>query len=174
MAHRNARLTVHGRRLLVERIRGEGQPIAHVAKAMGVSRQCAHRWVARFDAEGDAGLEDRSSRLCRCRRAPAPTSRLRWWRLGSSIVAVRTGWAPSSVSPPARCHASCDATTCRGWSSWTRSPGTVIRASKTTAVRYERDRPGELVHMDVKKIGRIPTVAGVQRRRMLSAPQLTS
>lgn len=37
-------------------------PVAHVAKAMGVSRQCAHRWVARYDAEGIAGLEDRSSR----------------------------------------------------------------------------------------------------------------
>ena len=53
MSHRNARLTVHGRRLLVHRVRDEGQAIAHVAKAMGVSRQCAHRWVARFDAEGD-------------------------------------------------------------------------------------------------------------------------
>lgn len=62
MSHRNARLTVHGRRLLVERIRGQGMPVAHVAKAMGVSRQCAHRWVARYDAEGIAGLEDRSSR----------------------------------------------------------------------------------------------------------------
>ena len=60
--HRNARLTVHGRRLLVDRVRVEGQAVAHVAKAMGVSRQCAHRWLARFDAEGDAGLVDRSSR----------------------------------------------------------------------------------------------------------------
>ena len=62
MAHRNARLTVHGRRLLVQRVREEGQAVAHVAKAMGVSRQCAHRWVARFEADGDAGLADRSSR----------------------------------------------------------------------------------------------------------------
>ena len=62
MSHRNARLTVHGRRLLVHRVRELGMPVAHVAKAMGISRQCAHRWVARFDAEGDAGLHDRSSR----------------------------------------------------------------------------------------------------------------
>ena len=55
MAHRNARLTVHGRRLLVHRVREVGMPVAHVAKAMGISRQCAHRWVARFDTEGDAG-----------------------------------------------------------------------------------------------------------------------
>ena len=62
MSHRNARLTFHGRRLLVQRVRREGMPVAHVAQAMGVSRQCAHRWVARFDAEGEAGLVDRSSR----------------------------------------------------------------------------------------------------------------
>ena len=61
MSHRNSRLTPHGRRLLVERVRHQGMPVAHVAKAMGVSLQCAHRWVARFDAEGLSGLEDRSS-----------------------------------------------------------------------------------------------------------------
>ena len=60
MAHRNARLTVHGRRLLVS-CRELEMPVARVAKAMGISRQCAHRWVARFDSEGDAGLHDRSS-----------------------------------------------------------------------------------------------------------------
>ena len=43
MSHGNARLTVHGRRLLVQRVRGHGRPVAHVAKEMGASRQCAHR-----------------------------------------------------------------------------------------------------------------------------------
>ena len=63
MGHRNARLTPDGRPLLlVVRVREDGWPVAHAAKAMGVSRQCAHRWLARFDAEGMAGLEDRSSR----------------------------------------------------------------------------------------------------------------
>ena len=62
MGHRNARLTVYGRRLIVERVRVGGMPVAHVAKAMGISRQCAHRWLARWDAEGEAGLQDRSSR----------------------------------------------------------------------------------------------------------------
>jgi transposase len=52
MSHRNARLTPLGRRLLVERVRVQGMPVAHVAKTMGVSRQCAHRWVKRFDQEG--------------------------------------------------------------------------------------------------------------------------
>ena len=62
MSHRDARLTVHGRLLLVRRVRELGMPVAQVAKAMGISRQCAHRWVARFDAEGVAGRHDRSSR----------------------------------------------------------------------------------------------------------------
>ena len=52
MSHANARLTFLGRCLLVRRIRVQQRPVAHVAKEMGVSRQCAHSWVARFDAEG--------------------------------------------------------------------------------------------------------------------------
>src|SRR5215207_2778006 len=62
MAHGNARLTVHGRTLLITRVLYDGRPVAHVAKELGVSRQCAHRWVARFRREGAAGLVDRSSR----------------------------------------------------------------------------------------------------------------
>ena len=70
VGHRNARLTFHGRLLLVQRVRTEHLPVAHVARAMGISRQCAHRWVARYDAEGEAGLHDRSSRP---RRTPTRT-----------------------------------------------------------------------------------------------------
>ncbi|MEU3851511.1 leucine zipper domain-containing protein, partial [Streptomyces sp. NPDC029554] len=61
MSHRNARLTVHGRRLLVERVRS-GRPVAHVAAEMGISRTTAHKWLRRWRAEGEAGLYDRSSR----------------------------------------------------------------------------------------------------------------
>lgn len=56
--HANARLTLHGRRLLVARVRDHGRPQTHVAREFGVSRQC----VSRYDREGDAGLHDRSSR----------------------------------------------------------------------------------------------------------------
>jgi len=151
---------VHGRRLLVHRVRVEGSPVAHVAKAMGVSRQCAHRWVARFDSEGDAGLHDRSSRP---RHSPTRTSpeieaqvlaaRVEH-RRGQDWIGPELGVAPRTVSRILRRHhvprlVECDPLT-----------GEVIRASKTTAVRYERDRPGELVHMDVKKIGRIPDGGG--------------
>ena len=159
MSHRNARLTFHGRRLLVERVRVE-MPVAHVAKAMGVSRQCAHRWVARFDREGEAGLVDRSSRPHRHpTRTPAEVedrvlAARREHRRGQDWLGPELGVPARTVSRILRRHgvprlAECDPMT-----------GEVIRASKTTAVRYERDRPGELVHMDVKKIGRIPDGGG--------------
>jgi len=160
MSHRNARLTVHGRRLLVQRVRNEGMPVAHVAKAMGVSRQCAHRWVARFDAEGDVGLMDRSSRPHRMPTRISPA-------VEAAVVAARArhrrgpDWLGPELGIPARTVTrilrrngvarlwECDPLT-----------GERIRASKTTAVRYERDRPGELIHVDVKKIGRIPPGGG--------------
>lgn len=160
MSHRNARLTVHGRRLLVRRVREQGMPVAHVARAMGVSRQCAHRWIARFETHGDAGLVDRSSRPHRMpTRTPAEleaevvAARLEH-RRGQDWLGAELGVAPRTVSRILRRHdvphlARCDPMT-----------GEVIRASKTTAVRYERQRPGELVHMDVKKIGRIPDGGG--------------
>jgi transposase InsO family protein len=135
-------------------------PVAHVAKAMGISRQCAHRWIARFDLEGDAGLVDRSSRPHRMpTRSSAEIEALvlaarREHRRGPDWLGPELGIAPRTVSRILRRHqvprlAVCDPMT-----------GEVIRASKTTAVRYERDRPGELVHMDVKKIGRIPDGGG--------------
>ena len=160
MGHRNARLTVHGRRLLVRRVRVEGMPVAHVAKAMGVSRQCAHRWVARFDAEGDAGLEDRSSRPhsspTRTRadveqQVVAARNRL---RVGPDRLSDEVGVPARTISRILHRHqvpylSQCDPLT-----------GDMIRASKVTATRYERDTPGELVHVDVKKIGRIPDGGG--------------
>lgn len=160
MSHRNARLTLHGRRLLVERVRDEGMPVAHVAKAMGLSRQCAHRWLARYDAEGDAGLADRSSRP---HRSPYRTSAEVEDRVLAARVEHRRGpdWLAPDLGVPARTITrilrrrglprlvECDPLT-----------GEVIRASKTTAVRYERARPGDLVHMDVKKVGRIPDGGG--------------
>ncbi|MGX9347487.1 helix-turn-helix domain-containing protein [Microbacterium sp. KNMS] len=60
-AHRNARVTVHGRCLIIARAR-RGWPQAHIAAAMGVSRQCVARWITRYRDQGDLGLEDRSSR----------------------------------------------------------------------------------------------------------------
>jgi transposase InsO family protein len=160
VAHRNVRLTLYGRWLIVQRVREQHWPVAHAARAVGVSRQCAHRWIARFDAEGVAGLEDRSSRP---RSMPTRTSP----EVEAAVLAARAeqrrgqDWLGPELGVPARTvsrilrrhqvpHlAVCDPMT-----------GEVIRASKATAVRYERARPGELVHMDVKKIGRIPDGGG--------------
>jgi transposase len=71
VSHRNARLTVHGRRTIVERVLIQGRPRSHVAKEMGVSRQCVSRWIARYQAEGEPGLQERSSRP---RSSPERTS----------------------------------------------------------------------------------------------------
>jgi transposase InsO family protein len=160
VSHRNARLTFHGRRTLVQRVREHGRPIAHVAKEMGISRQCAHRWVARYDAHGEAALHDRSSRPRRCpTRSSAEVEQQvlnlrKAERRGQDWLGPELGLPARTVSRILRRHQvpflrECDPLT-----------GEVIRASKTTAVRYERDHPGELVHMDVKKIGRIPDGGG--------------
>ena len=61
MSHRSARTTFHGRMLIVERF-DEGWPKAHIASAMGISRKCVRTWIARYHADGEAGLHDRSSR----------------------------------------------------------------------------------------------------------------
>jgi len=160
MGHANARLTVHGRRLIVQRVRVEGWAVAHTAKAMGISRQCAHRWIRRWDAEGDAGLWDRSSRPHRSpRRTPAGVEQRvvearRVRRVGADRLADELGVPARTISRILRRYdmpylRECDPLT-----------GEVIRSSKTTAVRYERKRPGELVHVDVKKLGRIPDGGG--------------
>jgi hypothetical protein len=127
---------------------------------MGVSRQCAHRWLARFDAEGMAGLEDRSSRPHRMpNRTPVEVeeaviaARIKR-REGPDVLGPDLGVPARTVTRILRRHNmprlyECDPLT-----------GEVIRSSKTTAVRYERDRPGELVHVDVKKLGRIPAGGG--------------
>ena len=97
MSQRNAHLTVHGRRLMVQRVRTEGIPVAHVANAMRVSRQRAHRGVARFDAGGDAGLDDRSSRPHRTPTRVGPEVEAQCWLLASSTGAAKTGSDPSSA-----------------------------------------------------------------------------
>jgi len=127
---------------------------------MGVSRKCVKMWIDRYAAEGEAGLQDRSSRP---HRSPTRTSpdveravvemrrRERW---GQDLIGPELGVPARTVSRILRRHGvpylrHLDPIT-----------GQVIKASKSTAVRYERERPGELVHMDVKKIGRIPDGGG--------------
>lgn len=159
MSHRNARTTFHGRLLIVQRAQ-EGQRPAHIAKAMGISRQCVRKWLDRYAAEGEAGLEDRSSRphTSPTRTSPQVEEQVlevrRRERCGRDQIAAELGVAPRTVSRVLARHAmphldQLDPMT-----------GAVIRSSKSTALRYERATPGELVHMDVKKIGRIPEGGG--------------
>jgi transposase InsO family protein len=159
VSHGSARLTVHGRRLIVQRHQA-GWKQAHIAAAMGVSRKCVKTWIDRYAAEGDLGLQTRSSRP---RTSPTRTSHeveqrvldlRRRERRGQDWIGPELGIPPRTVSRILRRHqvpylAQCDPIT-----------GQVIRASQATGVRYERDKPGELVHMDVKKLGKIPTGGG--------------
>jgi transposase InsO family protein len=158
--HRNARLTMHGRRELVNRVRVQDRPIAHVAKEMGISRRCAHKWISRFDAEGEVGLLDRSSRphTSPTRTPPKVEQRVlkarRKHRCDAVGLAHHTGVPASTCGRILRRHdvprlAACDPIT-----------GKVIRASRMSARRYEHPAPGDLVHVDVKKVGRIPDGGG--------------
>ena len=159
MSHRNARLTVHGRRLIVHRHQ-QGWKQAHIATAMGVSRQCVGKWIGRFATEGDAGLADRSSRphTMPTRTTADLEQKVLQARIdersGQDVLGPKVGVPARTVGRILRRHhvrylRECDPMT-----------GEVIRSSKATAVRYERERPGELVHMDVKKLGRIPDGGG--------------
>jgi transposase InsO family protein len=159
VSHGNARTTVHGRRLIVARHRA-GWRQAHIAAAMGISRKCVRTWIARYAAEGEAGLADRSSRP---HTSPTRTP----VELEDRIVATRTDerrgpdWIGAELGVPARTVSR--VLVRRGQPrlcALDPMTGEVIRSSKQTATRYERSRPGELVHMDVKKLGRIPDGGG--------------
>ncbi len=127
---------------------------------MGISRKCVKKWLDRYAAAGEAGVEDRSSRPHSCpRRTSAEVARC--------IVALRQrerrgpDWLGAELGVPARTVSRVIARNglprlCR----LDPMTGEQIRASKASAVRYERDSPGKLAHMDVKEIGRIPDGGG--------------
>ncbi len=160
MSHANARLNDYGRRLLVQRVRVDGRPIAHVAKELGISRQRATVWITRFDQDGLAGLQDRSSRPHRTpTRTPAKVEQRvlkarAKYRCGAIGLARHTGVAVATCGRILRRHqvahlADCDPIT-----------GERIRAVRHSGRRYEHPHPGDLIHIDVKKIGRIPDGGG--------------
>ena len=159
MAHGSARTTVHGRLLIVQR-HSAGWPQAHIARAMGVSRKCVKTWIDRYEAEGEAGLDNRSSRP---RSTPTRTSAqvegqivaLRESeRVGRDEISVRLGVPARTVSRVLVRHG------IPPLSMLDPITGVLIRASRATTVRYEHPTPGALVHMDVKKLGRIPDGGG--------------
>jgi transposase InsO family protein len=147
--HRNAKLSVKGRELLVDRVENAGWSLTQAAEAAGVSDRTARKWLARYRAEGSDGLLDRSS-------APAVVANrtdqrrieviaaLRRLRMTGAEIAECLGMAVSTVS---------GILTGIGM-------GKLGRVGLEPAQRYERARPGELLHIDVKKLGRIERGAG--------------
>lgn len=147
MAHRNARLNVFGRELLCRRIEEQGWTVTAAARAAGVSRTTAAKWVARYRREGLAGLADRSSRPRRLRAQVGPRAlrriyRRRRLREGPHRISWETGIARSTVyrvlarNGLARLAA-------------------LGREPRPPALRYEYAHPGDLVHLDTKRLGRI-------------------
>jgi transposase InsO family protein len=142
--HKNARLTVHSRAELVRRVLSEGQTASAVATAFGVTIKTVSKWVERFVAEGPAGLAERSSRPHRLNR-PTPPQKveqiiaLRRQRFTGQQIARDVGVSPATVSR-------------------------ILKAAGLNrmrdlepvepVVRYQREHPGELIHLDIKKLGR--------------------
>lgn len=159
MAHPNARLTPRGRLLAVERV-GAGYRVADVAAQLGCSRTCIYKWLARYRAQGPGGLVDRTSRPHRTphRLAGELEQQIlmlrRSTRRGAMWIATELGLCAGTVGRVLRRHGmpalrDLDALT-----------GRPIRRGPATAVRYERAVPGELIRIDVKKLGRIPDGGG--------------
>jgi transposase InsO family protein len=147
MAHARAKLTVLGRRLLVERVLIDGWKPADAAKAMGVSRQTAYKWLRRFRDEGPAGLVDRTSAPRRCAHGLSTEA-------VDSIVAARL----ETLHGPHRLAYALGRPRSTIYGVLRRagiSRLSFIDRPTRTVVRYERERPGELLHVDVKKLGRI-------------------
>jgi transposase-like protein len=159
MAHANARLTVFGRALLVQRVLAGHRP-AEVAHQLGCSRATAYKWLRRYRAEGPGGLVDRHSRPHRCpHRIPAPTEALilearRVHRRGADWIGAELGLSPSTVGRVLARH---NMPALRELDALT---GERVRRRPPSGVRYERERPGELIHIDVKRLARIPQGGG--------------
>ena len=142
--HENARTTPASRALLVHRVREEGWPLRDAAEAAGISRRTAYKWLGRFAAEGRPGLRDRSSRA---RRLPHATPkdwvdlvvRLRSFRQPARLIAKQLGIPRSTVSAVL--------------SRVGLGPQRALEAPRPPC-RYERRRPGDLLHLDIKKLGR--------------------
>jgi transposase InsO family protein len=151
--HGNARLSVKGRELLVERIEVAGWSLSAAAAAAGISDRTARKWLTRYRVDGRVGLVDRSSAPSVVanrtdeRRIEAIAA-LRRLRFTAAEIAELLGMALSTVS-----------------GILTRiGMGKLGRLGLQTPQRYERARPGELLHIDVKKLGRIQGGAGKRVR----------
>jgi len=143
-SHENARTTPHSRMLIVTRL-AEGQSVAQVAASFGITPRTVHKWRDRYAAEGAAGLRDRSSRphhspTRQAIEVTAGIEALRRQRCSGPSIARQLGLAGSTVGLTLR-----------------RLGLSRLSAlePKPVILRYEREHPGELIHIDIKKLGRI-------------------
>ena len=143
--HANAKLTPSSRLLLCRRITEQGRSLTEAAEAAGVSERTARKWLARYRAEGRRGLEDRSSRPHRIPRATAPDTE-------RAVIGLRR--ARMTGAEIAACLAVAERTASRICA---RAGLGRLRSLDPAepANRFETPRPGQLVHIDVKKLGRI-------------------
>jgi hypothetical protein len=157
--HQHAKSTPKGRLLMVRRL-ADGWSVAKVAAGFGVTARTVRKWRARHATEGEAGLRDRSSRpLISPTRldqvAEAEILALRRQRLTGPAIARRLGRPVATVGLVLRRHG---------------LGRLAALKAKPEIVRYQRERPGELIHLDIKKLGRIDGVGHRPRRgRYVSA-----
>jgi len=143
--HGNAKTSPHTREMMVRRVLEQAEPAKETAEIFGVSVRTVYKWVRRYRQFGVAGLQDRNSRPLRCpRRTPAATlqqiEKLRRHRLTAWEISQRVSVSPSTVAR------------------WLRRRGmSRLRylEPKPPVRRYERAHPGELLHIDTKKLGKI-------------------
>lgn len=152
MANRKPCLSVYGRWLVVHRVVDEGWSVAASAEAAGVSRTTVYKWLARWRAEGDGGLDTRSSRPHRSPRRLDPDVERR-----ILLARSRRRWGPHRISyylgvPRSTVYKVLSRHGCSRLSDFDRPT--------MTPIRYVKDRPGQLIHIDVKKLGRIPDGGG--------------
>ncbi|MES1931626.1 integrase catalytic subunit [Salinisphaera shabanensis T35B1] len=142
--HKNARLTFHGRALLVRRILEHGQRPVEAAQAMGVSARTAYKWLARYRAQGQPGLYEASSRPARCphRLPEAIRQRIVVLRRERRIYRAISAEVGVPVTTVARVLQRAGLNRLAAL-----DPAPPIR-------RYEHDAPGDLLHLDIKKLGR--------------------
>jgi transposase InsO family protein len=143
-AHENARTTPHSRRLIVQRLQ-QGQSVAEVASALGTTSRTVRKWRDRYAIEGEAGLRDRSSRphhsptrLSADRSAAVEA--LRRQRLSGPAIARQLSLPVSTVGAALRRLGLARLATLE---------------PRPPIIRYEREHPGELIHIDINKLGRI-------------------
>ena len=142
-SHKNARTTFAGRKLLIERIKAVG--LMPAASAAGISPRTARKWLRRFRESGEAGLMDRSSRPNQTRSTIDDELRVRIEQLRRAHMPMRT---------IARVAGRSAATISRVLATLGLSSLKALEP-KVPVVRYERSVPGEMLHMDTKKLGRI-------------------